>query len=559
MVQNLNNSDEFLPKVSVCLPVYNGEKYIAQCIGSILAQDYQNMEVIISDNCSTDRTIDIINKYLYDKRIKFYQNKTNIGMQANGLKTLNYVSGDWIVLIGSDDYFIDRTFISQGIKRLSASDKISILCGSYKSIRANNVIEDFSDETDAVFNGKEYFLKGFDGIWKHFNFNSIIIKFSEFKKIKKINKFIISAGDIYYFLNFFLNGDVYVLSKPFLMYRYHENNTSDCKNIDDLINKFIYDSLVPITIYESLKKNNIFLRKILDKWLIKNLFIFILRNIPWYNFKDVINAYEKVLITAGFSIEELGIKSLFKKIKDLDIWEDKIYYGSTLDIKLSDLINLDEKNDFSIYNHFKNNYPDKIFDYNYIFDNDEEIKNNIIINIRKQIKLIGKLAFHYNIKKSLENIGIDIKNINSFFNIFIYSRLYSVLPLEFQSYSFSEDTCAGIFEQVNGLSGNIFEIYDKNTIIIGKGWIINLSKKQAPESVFLMLIKDNQIKYFIETNIYERPDVSEKTQFNAYKNCGYEFVIPSYLILSGEYNIITIFIKDCIAAIFDNNKKVIFY
>ena len=74
-----------------------------------------------------------------------------------------------------------------------------------------------------------------------------------------------------------------------------------------------------------------------------------------------------------------------------------------------------------------------------------------------------------------------------------------------------------------------------------------------------MLIKDNQIKYFIETNIYERPDVSEKMQFNAYKNCGYEFVIPSYLILSGEYNIITIFIKDCIAAIFDNNKKVIFY
>ena len=42
------------PKISVCIPVYNREKYIAQCIESVPAQDYENIEIIISDNCSTD-------------------------------------------------------------------------------------------------------------------------------------------------------------------------------------------------------------------------------------------------------------------------------------------------------------------------------------------------------------------------------------------------------------------------------------------------------------------------------------------------------------------------
>ena len=78
------------PKISVCIPVYNREKYIAQCIESVLAQDYKNIEIIISDNCSTDGTVDIINGYLKDKRIRFYRNETNIGMLSNSFNKIIY-------------------------------------------------------------------------------------------------------------------------------------------------------------------------------------------------------------------------------------------------------------------------------------------------------------------------------------------------------------------------------------------------------------------------------------------------------------------------------------
>ncbi len=51
------------PKISVCITVYNREEYIAQCIESVISQDYKNIEIIISDNCSTDRSVEIIKSF----------------------------------------------------------------------------------------------------------------------------------------------------------------------------------------------------------------------------------------------------------------------------------------------------------------------------------------------------------------------------------------------------------------------------------------------------------------------------------------------------------------
>ena len=65
------------PKVSVIMPSYNKEKYIAASIESILAQTFQNFELIIIDDASTDNSVAIICKY-QDERIRFFQNNTNI-------------------------------------------------------------------------------------------------------------------------------------------------------------------------------------------------------------------------------------------------------------------------------------------------------------------------------------------------------------------------------------------------------------------------------------------------------------------------------------------------
>jgi glycosyltransferase involved in cell wall biosynthesis len=71
-------------RVSVGVPVYNGEKYLAQALGSLLAQSFKDFEIIISDNASTDRTAEISRAYeAKDPRIRYYRNDQNIGAALN--------------------------------------------------------------------------------------------------------------------------------------------------------------------------------------------------------------------------------------------------------------------------------------------------------------------------------------------------------------------------------------------------------------------------------------------------------------------------------------------
>ena len=81
---------EHIPLVSIGLPVYNGERYLAEAIESLLAQDYQNIEIIICDNASIDTTPQICQQFQQkDSRIQYFQNKTNIGASNNFNRTFN--------------------------------------------------------------------------------------------------------------------------------------------------------------------------------------------------------------------------------------------------------------------------------------------------------------------------------------------------------------------------------------------------------------------------------------------------------------------------------------
>src|SRR5712692_9727325 len=83
------------PLVSVVTPVYNGEKYLAECIESILAQTYQNWEYIIVNNCSTDRSLEIAQGYAKkDARIRIYNNQEFVGMIQNHNIALGQISSE---------------------------------------------------------------------------------------------------------------------------------------------------------------------------------------------------------------------------------------------------------------------------------------------------------------------------------------------------------------------------------------------------------------------------------------------------------------------------------
>ncbi len=93
------------PLISVIVPMYNCEKYIAKCIGSLSAQTYDNLEIIIVDDGSEDRSGEICRELVSeDKRIKLIR-QDNGGISSARNKGLCHASGKWVAFCDSDDYF----------------------------------------------------------------------------------------------------------------------------------------------------------------------------------------------------------------------------------------------------------------------------------------------------------------------------------------------------------------------------------------------------------------------------------------------------------------------
>ena len=90
------------PSFSICIPNYNYGKYIGQTIESVLTQTYQNFEIIVVDNASTDNSIEIIESFK-DPRIKLYKNNYNIGFAPNLQKATSLATKEFINLLSSDD------------------------------------------------------------------------------------------------------------------------------------------------------------------------------------------------------------------------------------------------------------------------------------------------------------------------------------------------------------------------------------------------------------------------------------------------------------------------
>lgn len=109
-----------LPLISIGLPVYNGEKFIDRAISNILSQDYPNLELLISDNCSNDATSSICQIYNEkDQRVKYLKQKTNIGGPANYKEVLFKSSGDLFMWHASDDWIEGKSYISDLYNSLS--------------------------------------------------------------------------------------------------------------------------------------------------------------------------------------------------------------------------------------------------------------------------------------------------------------------------------------------------------------------------------------------------------------------------------------------------------
>ena len=123
MKVKLNNG---LPAVSIGMPVYNGEQYLRETLDSLLVQDFENFELIISDNASEDSTQEICLEYANrDSRIRYYRNEKNLGAAWNFNRVLQLAQYEYFMWAAHDD-LREPTFISKLLTAIQQDSRISL-------------------------------------------------------------------------------------------------------------------------------------------------------------------------------------------------------------------------------------------------------------------------------------------------------------------------------------------------------------------------------------------------------------------------------------------------
>lgn len=139
------------PRVSLGLPVYNGQKYLEETLVSILNQTYSDFELIISDNASTDQTQTICRSYMaQDRRLRYYRNERNLGVAPNYNRVFALSSGEYFKWADYDDLLAPE-FLSRCVDVLDQEPTVAVCFHSVQLIDEHGAfLEDYATTPDTT-------------------------------------------------------------------------------------------------------------------------------------------------------------------------------------------------------------------------------------------------------------------------------------------------------------------------------------------------------------------------------------------------------------------------
>lgn len=155
------------PLVSIMISVYNQLHCVATALESALNQDYQNIEIIISDDCSSDGNVEEFITSIGDSRVKYFRNEANLGIGGNYRNLLYRRSkGKYVTMLNADDYLSDPNYISKAVKILESQENIKLVFGRTQILLMfeNRFVEDSKmQDLQQVFSGNWLLLNQVKG------------------------------------------------------------------------------------------------------------------------------------------------------------------------------------------------------------------------------------------------------------------------------------------------------------------------------------------------------------------------------------------------------------
>lgn len=145
------------PKISVCIPVYNVENYIGKCLESVLSQSFQDFEIVVVNDSTPDKSMDIVSRYAQgDSRIRIFNNPHNMGLMWTRRESYVNAIGDYICFLDSDDTLPKDSLNS--LYNAIEQTKSDMVCGQIAYISAQqtsltsypNMLSYGDDKTSAM-------------------------------------------------------------------------------------------------------------------------------------------------------------------------------------------------------------------------------------------------------------------------------------------------------------------------------------------------------------------------------------------------------------------------
>lgn len=222
------------PLVSVAIATYNGEQFLRDQLDSIYNQTYKNIEVIITDDCSTDGTFEILEEYSQKYGLSYYINKKRLGFVRNFEQALSLCRGEYIALADQDDIWlpekIEHLINEIGNNYLIFSD--AILIDTY----GNKIAESFKTFSNYMADSETPFLLLF--------YRKYIYGCTMFFKKELLEKALpipngIGHHDWWFPIVATKNGGIKYLDKRLMFYRQHKNNVSGDVKGHVIFHKFL--------------------------------------------------------------------------------------------------------------------------------------------------------------------------------------------------------------------------------------------------------------------------------------------------------------------------------
>jgi glycosyltransferase involved in cell wall biosynthesis len=124
--ESMTTASRRSPRLSIGMPVYNGERFLAQALDSLLAQTFRDFEIVISDNASTDQTPEICRDYAgRDSRVRYIRNERNLGALPNHNKVFSLCRGSLIKWAAHDDLH-EASFLEKCVKILDENSDVAV-------------------------------------------------------------------------------------------------------------------------------------------------------------------------------------------------------------------------------------------------------------------------------------------------------------------------------------------------------------------------------------------------------------------------------------------------